>query len=601
VTSLVARVLGYLRPHRLELAGALGQVVLISACELAKPWPLKIAIDAALGTAAPSWGVPASWSPATIALAAGVALVAIHAVLAALTVLNNHTTIGIGQRMVSDLRGDLYAHLHRLSLSFHTRAHVGDLLYRVTADTLALQTLTMNCVFPAVSAAVLLVGMTVVMLRLDWTLTLLALAICPLLFAAIAGLNHRISLAAGAVRETESAVYTVVQRSMSAMRVIQAFTREDEEHRRFMAVSGQSLAAGRRLYVLQTVYSGVVNVVIALGTAAVVWIGVRHVVDGTLSVGSLVVFVSYLAALYGPVNSLFQTWGLAQDAVVGVRRVLDVLSNEQVLAEGRRSLPAGTVRGAVTWEDVTYEYTPGHPVLRGITLRVEAGQKVAVVGPTGAGKSTLLSLLPRFFDPVSGRVLVDGVDVREYRLAALRRQIAMVLQPPLVLPTSIAENIAFGRPGARRDEIVAAARLARIHDRIGALPEGYDTVIGEQGATLSEGEKQRLTIARAILRDSPILILDEPTSSLDAETEALIMDGLGRLTAARTTFIIAHRLSTVRAADLIVVIRDGRIAEQGTFAELMARGGEFARLYRLADPDAAPRGAFRGAAPVVIP
>ena len=584
--GLAARVLSYLRPHRVPLAGALVQVLLISACEVAKPWPLKVAIDAALGAPMP-WGLGAHWSPAAVALAAGVALVLVHVLLGVLTVANNYTTIGIGQRMVSDLRGDLYAHLHRLSLSFHTRARVGDLLYRVTADTLALQTLTMNCVFPAVTAAVLLAGMAAVMLRLDWMLTLLALAVCPVLFAAIARLNGRIARAAGDARERESEVYTVVQRSMAAMRVIQAFTREEDDHRRFMAASVQSLAAGRRLHVLQTIYSGVVNVVIAIGSAAVVWLGVRHVVDGTLSVGSLVVFVSYLAALYGPVNSMFQTWGLAQGAVVGVRRVLDILAVDQVLADGRRELPVPAARGAagwpVAWENVTFEYAPGQPVLRGVTLRTEPGQKVAIVGPTGAGKSTLLSLLPRFFDPSSGRVLVDGIDAREYRLAALRRQIAMVLQPPLVLPASIAENIAFGRSGARREEIVAAAKLARIHDRIAGLPDGYDTVIGEQGATLSEGEKQRLTIARAILRDSPILILDEPTSSLDAETEALIMDGLGRLTAARTTFIIAHRLSTVRAADLIVVLRDGRIAEQGSFAELLARDGDFARLYRLAD------------------
>jgi ATP-binding cassette subfamily B protein/subfamily B ATP-binding cassette protein MsbA len=235
----------------------------------------------------------------------------------------------------------------------------------------------------------------------------------------------------------------------------------------------------------------------------------------------------------------------------------------------------------VAWEDVVFEYTRGHPVLNGVTLRVQPGQKVAIVGPTGAGKSTLLSLLPRFYDPAAGRVLVDGVDAREYRLASLRRQIAMVLQPPLLFPTTLRDNIAFGRPGAQPDEIVAAARLARIDDMIRRLPGGYDTLVGEQGMTLSEGEKQRITIARAILRDSPILILDEPTSALDSETEALVMQGLERLTAERTTFIIAHRLSTARRADLIVVLRDGRIVEQGRFEALVDRGGAFASLYRL--------------------
>ena len=581
MSRVARRVLPYLRAHRGALLWALVQVLLLGVCELLKPWPLKVIIDSVLGGHPLPWGLAAGWSPSSVLVAACAALVLVYALLAALTVLNNYTTIGIGQRMVNDLRGSLYGHLHRLSLAFHSRAAAGDLLYRVTADTLALQTLTMNCFFPAVSALVFLVGMSVIMFRLDAGLTLLALAVCPALFLAIARLNGRIMRAAGHMRASESQVYAHVQRSMSAVRVIQAFTREDDEHRRFMALSGQSLAAGLRLYMLQTLSSGVVSVVIACGTAALVWVGARHVLDGTLSVGSLVIFVSYLASLYAPINSMFQTYGLAQSSVVGVQRVFEVLDVERDLVDGRREFLAGGARGEVVYEDVSFEYTPGRPVLQAVTLRVAPGQKVAVVGATGAGKSTLLSLLPRFYDPTAGRVLVDSIDVRDYRMASLRRQIAIVPQPALVFPTTLAENIAFGRPGARREEIVEAARLARIDAMIAGLPAGYETVVGEQGVTLSEGEKQRLTIARAILRDSPILILDEPTSSLDSETEALLMQGLEQLTAGRTTFIIAHRLSTVRKADLIVVLRQGQIVEQGAFDDLIAQGGMFASLYRL--------------------
>jgi len=387
------------------------------------------------------------------------------------------------------------------------------------------------------------------------------------------------------MRERESEVYGVVQRAMAAMRVIQAFTREDEEHRRFMTASERSLAAGLRLYTLQTFYSGVVNLVIALGTAAVVWVGARHVLEGTLTVGSLVVFISYLASLYGPINNMFQVYGLAQSARVGVQRVLAVLDVERDLPDnGHRTFPAEGGRGEVVWEEVDFQYAPGVPVLRGVSLRVARGQRVAVVGPTGAGKSTLLSLLPRFYDPTRGRVLVDGIDAREYRLGSLRRQVAMVLQPPLLFPVSIRENIAFGRPDARLEEIVAAAKAARIHDMVARLPRGYDTAVGENSVTLSEGEKQRLTIARAILRDSPILILDEPTSALDPETEGLIMEALERLQAGRTTLIIAHRLSTVRSADLIVVIKDGQVVEQGSLAALLARNGTFAAMYGAREP-----------------
>ncbi|HET6982295.1 MAG TPA: ABC transporter ATP-binding protein, partial [Myxococcaceae bacterium] len=407
----------------------------------------------------------------------------------------------------------------------------------------------------------------------------LALGVCPLLLLAIGRLNRRINAAAGEMRERESEVFGVVQRAMQAMRVIQAFTREDEEHRRFMSASERSLDAGLRLYTLQTFYSGIVNLVIALGTAAVVWVGARHVLDGTLTVGSLVVFITYLASLYGPINNMFQVYGLAQSARVGVQRVLDVMDVERDLADGPRSFPPEGARGEVVWEGVDFQYAPGVPILRGVDLRVAPGQRVAVVGPTGAGKSTLLSLLPRFYDPTRGRLLVDGVDARDYKLQSLRRQVAMVLQPPLLFPVTIRENIAFGRPEARLEEIVEAAKAARIHDMVLRLPAGYDTVVGEHGVTLSEGEKQRLTIARAMLRDSPILILDEPTSALDPETERLIIEALERLQAGRTTFIIAHRLSTVRMADLVVVIKDGQVAEQGSLETLLSRPGPFAAMY----------------------
>ena len=579
------RVSGYIWPHRGRILWALAQVCLISALELLKPWPLKLIIDSVLGGAPLPWGVAPDLGTGALLLGACAALVVIYAALGAANVLVNITTIRIGQRMVRDLRSDLYAHLHRLSMAFHSRAQAGDLLYRVTADTFALQALTMNCLFPAASALILLVGMSVVMVQLDAELTLLALGVCPLLLLAIGRLNRRISAAAGEMRERESEVFGVVQRAMGAMRVIQAFTREEDEHRRFMTASERSLAAGLRLYTLQTFYSGVVNLVIALGTAAVVWVGARHVLDSTLTVGSLVVFISYLAALYGPINNMFEVYGLAQSARVGVRRVLDVLDVERDLPDGDRAFPAVGARGEVVWEDVDFQYgASGGPLIHNVSLRVAPGQRVAVVGPTGAGKSTLLSLLPRFYDPTRGRVLVDGRDVREYQLASLRRQIAMVLQPPLLFPVSLRENIAFGRPDASMEEIIAAAKAARIHEMIVKLPRGYDTSVAEQGVTLSEGEKQRLTIARAILRDSPILILDEPTSALDPETEALVMVALERLQAGRTTFIIAHRLSTVRTADLIVVIKDGRIVEQGTLAELVTLRGAFAAMYGGPEP-----------------
>jgi ATP-binding cassette subfamily B protein/subfamily B ATP-binding cassette protein MsbA len=570
----------YLKPYWLPFVLALGQVFLISALEILKPWPLKIIIDNILGGTPLPFGHLINPAAETLLLLACAGLVVVYLLLGGMRFLSDYTTIRIGQGMVNDLRRDLYSRIQRLSLSFHTRQQVGDLMYRITADTMGIQTLTMNGFFAVLSACVLLAGMFVVMISLDPYLTLLALIVCPALFAAIGLLNGRMTSAAVHARDKESLVYSLVQRTLSGIRVIQAFTKEEEEERRFVKASTESLAADLRLYNLQNLYYVVVDVMIAGGTAAVLWFGARHVLSGEISVGELVVFTSYLASLYVPINNIFQTYGLVQSARVGVQRAFEILDSEQTLAEGHRKLSKRRAGGEISFENVTFGYAASQPVLKNVNLRIAPGKRIAVVGPTGAGKSTLVSLLPRFYDPQEGSVKLDGVDLREFQLNSLRRQIAMVLQPPVLFPTTIRENIAYGRPEASLEEVIAAAKLAQVHEFVEKLPQKYNTIVGEQASTLSEGQKLRLTIARGVLLDAPILILDEPTSSVDPETEALIMEGLEQLMEGRTTFIIAHRLSTVRQADLILVVRDGRIVEQGGFAELLRRRGIFASMYR---------------------
>jgi len=577
---MLKKLLPYLRPHRGRIVWVLAQVVLIAGFELLKPWPLQVVIDNVLGgkpsTILALHGVPAG----RLLILACLGIVVVHVGSGGLTLLHNYTAIGVGQKMVNDLRGALYARLQQLSLAFHDRQRVGDLLYRITADSFAVQTMIMNGALPILSAVVLLAGMLIILFPLDPSLTLLALTVVPALFALISGFNRKIVDVATEVRTTESRVYSLVQWAMSSIKVMQAFTREDDEHRRFMGASRESLRATLRLYSWQTLYSAAVNGVIAAGTALVIYAGARAVMSGALTIGQLIVFISYLAQLYAPINQITQSWGLIAGARVGARRVFEVLDAEPDLADGRRSFPAQGARGEVALRGVSFRYRPDTPVLRRIDLTVPAGARIAIVGPTGAGKTTLLGLLPRFYDPTEGSIAIDGVDLREYTLKSLRSQIALVLQPPLIFPLSVRDNIAYGRPGADDAAIVRAARLARIDERIASLPDGYDTVIGESGVSLSEGEKQRMTIARALLRDAPILILDEPTSSLDVATEALVMAGIERLMEGRTTFIIAHRLSTVQRCDRILVLQQGVIVEQGGLAELLRRDGVFAGYYR---------------------
>src|SRR6516164_9614103 len=569
---MIVKLLPYLKQHRWRIAWALLQVLLIAGFELLKPWPLQIVIDNVLG-GKPFPIAALSASPGILLLLTSVGLVFVHFGAGALTLLHNYTAIRIGQNMVNDLRGTLYAHLQRLSLAFHSRQRVGDLLYRITADSFAVQTMIMNGALPILSALVLLAGMLVVLFPLDPALTVLALTVVPVLFVLIALFNRKIVEIAGDVRATESRVYSLVQWAMSSIKLVQAFTKEEEEHRRFMGASRESLQATLRLYSWQTLYSGTVNLVIAAGTAIVVFAGAQAVISGTLSIGQLIVFISYLAQLYAPINQITQSWGLIAGARVGARKIFEILDTEPDLEDGTQNFPPSGASGEVAWSRVDFRSRADTPILTSIELKVPAGTKIAVVGPTGAGKSTLLGLLPRFYDPSAGSVAIDGIDVREYAMRSLRNQIAMVLQPPLIFPLSARDNIAYGRPGAGNAAIEHAARLARIDDLIASLPAGYDTLLGESGASLSEGEKQRITIARALLRNAPILILDEPTSALDVRTEALVMAG-------RTTFIIAHRLSTVWRCDRIVVLRGGLIVEQGTLPELLRRDGFFAEYYR---------------------
>jgi ATP-binding cassette subfamily B protein/subfamily B ATP-binding cassette protein MsbA len=565
-------------PHRWGVALGLAQVAAINALELLKPWPLQLVIDSVLGGRAPRWPALAGLGRDTLLGFAAAGLVLLWIASGALLVWNNHTTIAAGQRMVDDLRGRLYAHLQHLSLSFHARAGVGDLLYRVTGDTYAIQTLAMNGLFPVASAVLLLTGMMAVMWHLNPALTGVALAVAPVLLLGIALVNARLDAVASEVRTRESAVYQIVQRNLAAIRLVQAFSAERIEEQRFQRGSRASLRSSLRLYTLQTAYGATAGALTAAGTAAVLVAGSWQVWSGRLSVGELVVFVSYLASLYGPLNALVSTHGVVRGAAAGVRRAFEVLDGETPLRDGTAGFP-GPVRGEIEFQGVDFTYPDGTQALRDVDLRIGAGERVAIVGPTGAGKSTLVGLVPRFADPGRGRVLLDGVDLRHLRLAALRREISMVLQPAIVLSMTVHENIAYGRPDASRAAVETAARLAQAHDFIVRLPAGYDTLLGEQGATLSEGERQRLTVARALLRQAPILILDEPTAALDVGTEAALMAALDAVLSGRTAIVIAHRLRTLMRADRVVVLEQGRLVEQGPPAELIARGGVFARMH----------------------
>lgn len=588
IASLCRWALPYAWRRRLPLTAVITTLLLNVGLNVLKPWPMVFLVDHVLQSKAmPSWMVrlvdqlPGTPTTAHLIGWSVAATVVIFLLSWALNLANTYANISLGQRMVYDLASDLFARLQQLSLRFHTSRAVGDSIRRVTADCTCVSVIIKDALLPVISALVTVAAMFSILWRTDPTLTLLALLVVPYMLVIFYRYAQPMLNLSYVEQEAEARIYEVVEQSLSAMPAVQAFCREDLLDRRFVETTNNTLAATLDLTRVQLRFKVLIGLATAVGTAGILWLGARHALQGSMTIGTILLFLSYLGSLYDPLSTVMYTSSTVQAAAGSAQRVREVLETELEVADKPSAIKLSSVRGYVQIENVTFGYEENRPILHNINLTAIPGETIALVGTTGAGKSTLVSLIPRFFDPWSGQTLVDGHDVRDVQLKSLRQSIAIVLQEPFLFPMSVAENIAYARPHATASEIEAAARAANAHDFISRLPQGYHTVIGERGATLSGGERQRLSIARALLKDAPILILDEPTSALDAETEHSLLEALERLTKGRTTFIIAHRLSMIRNASRIIVLQNGAVVETGSHKELLARGGRYAELLHI--------------------
>ena len=576
------RLLAYAKPHWRAILLLTGTMGLDIGLDLLKPWPLKLVIDNVLGHhPTPHFltqVLPGSASPHGLLLWAAIGTVLVFLLSTASTTFYNYFSLRIGQRMVFELASDLFSHLQRLSLIFHSRRALGDTIQRVTGDSYCVSTLVTDALIPAIQAVVMLVAMFFVMWSLEPTLTLVALSVVPFLAVVIRYLAKPIKDRARESRDYEGKLTSVVEQTLGAVPAVQAFTRERIEEARFRHYADRTVLAYLRSTLAGIWFEVFSGIVTTIGTAAIIYLGADLALRGKLTAGTIIVFLSYLSSLYDPLDQLTHTTQTIQGAAADADRVMEVLETEPEIIDRPEAIEA-LINGPIRYERVSFGYERPRKALDDVSLEAGPGDVVAIVGETGAGKTTLAHLLVRFYDPWEGRITIGGTDIRDFRHESLRRQIALVLQDPFIFPLTIAENIAYGRPDADLDQIVAAAEAANAHDFITRLPDGYDTIVGERGATLSGGEKQRLSIARAFLKDAPVLILDEPTSALDARTESGLLDALDRLMEGRITFIIAHRLSTTRKATQIIVLHRGRIIERGTHRELIAKAGAYADLY----------------------
>src|ERR1700722_3063492 len=575
------------RPYRGWLSIVFAAMLVEIGTSLAAPWPLKLVIDDALGSHhLPHW---LEWAhdygfgkhTLGVAMFAGVATLVIAAVGAIAGYIDNYYTTSIGQWVANDLRLRIYQHLHRLSLRYYDHARIGTLVSTITSDVATIQDFASSSTLDIVIDLLTIVFMVGLMFWLDWDFTLIAVAFTPVLLLFVFRFKKALKEATRAVRIRQSDVLSIVQRGLGSIKVTKAFGRQDLELAHLEAASLATVEAALRARKIKSLLSPMVAIVVAICTAIVLWKGTSLIIAGAMTAGALTVYLAYLKMFFKPVKDLASMTSTIAQTAVALERIQNILSADEGIQERPGGIDPGRVRGAIRFDRVTFGYDRDEQVLHEVSFDIEPGQVVGIVGSTGSGKSTLLSLLPRFYDPTLGRILIDGVDIADHKVAALRAQIGFVLQDSVLFPGTIRENIAYGRPDAAEQDIIAAARIANADEFIARMPRGYDSLVGEHGNTLSGGQRQRIAIARTVLRNSPILVLDEPTAALDPQSELLVIEALQRLMKGRTVIMIAHRLNTLIGADKIIVLRDGVVAEQGPYDDLIARGGIFSELNRI--------------------
>jgi ATP-binding cassette subfamily B protein len=586
-SSAKLRIADLIRPHRKALTIALLAVLAETFTDVIEPWPIKIVVDNLLQSKKlPVWlggFVSGLFGQDKLAiLNFAVASVAAIAVVGAVSsYFERYMTTSVSQWVAHDLRRTLYNHIQRLSLAEYDETRTGDLITRVTSDIEAVEDFIDSALLGMLVNALTLVGMIGVMFYINWRFTLIALSVSPALFLVVFYFTRRIKKASRAVRKKESELLSVVEEVLTSIRVVKAFAREDYEQRRFESQSLENVETALQARKVKSKLSPVVEVIVAIGTCLVLWYGARLALSGQLSAGMLIVFLLYLGKMYKPMRELSKMADTVSKASVGYERIEEVLEIESLVRDLPHARRALRLKGKIEFDHVSFSYDEENPVLKDMSFKIEPGQVAAIVGPSGTGKTTIISLIPRFYDPRSGQVKIDGQDIRQFTMKSLREQISFVLQDTLLFRAPIWENIAYGKPDASRAEIMRAAEVANAHEFIEKMPEGYDTMLGERGVTLSGGQRQRIAIARAVIRDTPILVLDEPTSGLDAASEEAVIEALDRLMKNRTTVLIAHHLGTIRHADIIFVVKDSELVEQGSHEELLAKAGVYADLYKI--------------------